>query len=117
MLRPSGQRLTPPTDMACVGGRFMSVLEIIPLTRGTSRSPATPVPYSFHDRQRAKIFGSSGRFGTRPCHVSQSRFCSERSGGGGYSHAPVGSFRPSQPSTNIRLPIAPWEIISLAFAQ
>src|SRR5437763_529613 len=89
----------------------------MPLTRWTSRSPATPVPYSFHDRQRAKILGSNGRFGTRPCQVSQSRFCNERSGGGGYSHAPVGSFRPSHPSTNIKFPIAPFEIISLAFAQ
>ena len=89
----------------------------MPLTRCTSRSPATPVPYSFQQRHRAKIFGSSGRFGTRPCHVSQSRFWSDRSGGGGYCHAPVGSFRPSQPSTSIRSPIFPCAISSFAFAH
>ncbi len=68
----------------------------MPLIKWTSRSPATPVPYSFQQRQRAKIRGSNARLGTVPCHVSQSRFCGERSVGGGYSHAPVGSLRPSE---------------------
>src|SRR6202035_5137616 len=73
--------------------------------------------YSFQQRQRAKIFPSNARFGTVPCHVSQSRFDGERSGGGGYSHAPVGSLRPRDPSTSVRVPIVPCAIISLAFAQ
>jgi hypothetical protein len=41
----------------------------------------------------------------------------ERSGGGGYSHAPVGSLRPSQPSMSIMSPSIPLAIISFAFAQ
>src|SRR6266567_8829250 len=90
---------------------------IMPLIKCTRRSPATPVPYSFQQRQRAKIYGLKGTLGTVPCQVSQSRFCGERSGGGGYCHAPVGSFRPSHPSTNIKSPIAPCEIIALALAQ
>src|SRR6267143_5399276 len=89
----------------------------MPLTRWTSKSPATPVPYSFQQRQRAKIFGSKERFGTVPCQVSQSSVSGERSGGGGYSHAPVGSLRPSEPSTSVKLPTAPCASISLAFAQ
>ena len=66
----------------------------MPLIRCTSRSPATPVPYSFQQRQRANASGSKGFFGAVPCHVSQSSVCGDRSGGGGYSHAPVGSLRP-----------------------
>src|SRR5437870_237066 len=81
------------------------------------RSPATPVPYSFQQRQRAKMLGSNPRFGTVPCHVSQSRFCGERSGGGGYSHAPLGSLRPSEPSTIIRSPRVPCCTSSRALAR
>src|SRR5580704_11730461 len=89
----------------------------MPLTRCTSKSPATPVPYSFQQRQRAKILGLNGTFGTVPCHVSQSKVEGDRSGGGGYSHAPVGSLRPSEPSTSVSVPIVPCAINSLAFAQ
>src|SRR6267143_3018297 len=89
----------------------------MPLTRCTSRSPATPVPYSFQQRQRANRLASNGRLGTVPCQVSQSRLRGERSGGGGYCHAPVGSFRPNHTSTSMRSPSAPWEISSLALAQ
>jgi hypothetical protein len=46
MSRPSFQRRIPPTDVAVVGGRFASIMNIIPLIRCTSRSPATPVPYA-----------------------------------------------------------------------
>src|SRR5277367_5710298 len=89
----------------------------MPLTRCTSRSPAKPVPYSFQQRQRAKIFGLKGTLGTVPCHVSQSRVVGERSGGGGYCHAPVGSLRPREPSTSVSVPIVPCAISSLVFAQ
>ena len=82
----------------------------MPLIRWTSRSPATPVPYSFQQRQRAKVNGSKGFFGTVPCQVSQSRVCGDRSGGGGYSQAPVGSLRPSVASIRLRSPIAPLAI-------
>src|SRR2546425_5908303 len=90
----------PPTALACLGGALIPTMNIIPLIRCTNRSPATPVPYSFQQRQRAKMKGSNGRLGTVPCQVSQSRFLGDKSGGGGYSHAPVGSLRPSQPSTD-----------------
>src|SRR5205823_13430537 len=90
---------------------------IRPLIRCTRRSPATPVPYSFQQRQRAKMLGSNARLGTVPCQVSQSRVRGERSGGGGYCHAPVGSLRPSHPSTSIRSPSVPCAISSLALAQ
>ena len=83
----------------------------------TIRSPATPVPYSFQHRQRAKMLGSKGRLGTSPCQVSQSRFAGERSGGGGYCQAPVGSLRPSEPSTSAMSPIVPSAMISRALAQ
>src|SRR2546426_8149368 len=63
------------------------------------------------------MFGSNGRFGTSFCQVSQSSVCGDKSGGGGYSHAPVGSFRPFQPSTSVRSPSTPCAIISLALAQ
>src|SRR6266404_3222662 len=89
----------------------------MPLTRCTSRSPATPVPYSFQQRQRAKILGLNATFGTVACHVSQSRFCGERSGGGGYSQAPLGSLRPKEPSTIMRSPNAPCATNSRAFAR
>src|SRR5207245_6900001 len=68
-------------------------------------------------RQRAKILGLKGTLGTSPCQVSQSRFAGEISGGGGYSHAPVGSLRPSEPSTRVRVPMTPLARSSLALAQ
>src|SRR5262249_46058976 len=118
MSRPSFQRRIPPIAIARLGGSLIPSTNIIPLTRWTSRSPATPVPYAFQHRQRANLLGSKAILGlTFPCHVSQSRFCGERSNGGGYSHAPVGSFLPSQPSTIIRSPRAPCATISFAFAQ
>src|SRR5205809_852754 len=117
MLRPSFQRRMPPTANACAGGAVIPSMNIMPLTRCTSRSPATPVPYSFQQRQRAKMLGSKARLGTVPCQVSQSRVCGDRSGGGGYCHAPVGLLRPSQPSTSIRSPIIPCAISSLTLAQ
>src|ERR1700692_3502264 len=89
----------------------------MPLTRCTSKSPATPVPYSLQQRQRAKSLGSNSRFGTVPCQVSQSTVCGDKSGGGGYSQAPVGSLRPSEPSTRFSLPIMPCANISFALVQ
>src|SRR5262249_13606498 len=115
MLRPSGKRRMPPRAMARRGGSLQPSMYIMPLTRWTSRSPATPVPYSFQQRQRAKIFGSNGRFGTSFCQVSQSSVCGERSGGGGYCHAPVGSFRPSEPSTRVSSPTMPFDSSSFPF--
>src|SRR5437773_1986937 len=104
MFRPSFQRRIPPTASACRGGSLMLNMNSRPLMRWTSRTPATPVPYSFQQRQRAKMFGSNARLGTSPCHISQSSVRGERSGGGGYSHAPVGSFRPSDPSSRSAAP-------------
>src|SRR6267142_3825184 len=93
----------------------------MPLTRCTSRSPARPVPYSFQQRQRAKylgeVSGSHGRLVASPCQVSQSKLARERSGGGGYSHAPVGSLRPYVPSTSVIVPMIPLASSSLALAQ
>src|SRR5262245_61267217 len=93
----------------------------MPLTRCTNRSPATPVPYSFQQRQRANVFGevlgSQGRLGTSPCQVSQSKLLRERSAGGGYTAAPVGSLRPREPSTSVSVPIMLLESSSFAFAQ
>src|SRR5438034_5629465 len=63
------------------------------------------------------MLGSNARLGTVPCQVSQSRVRGDRSGGGGYCHAPVGSFRPSHPSTSIRSPSIPCAISSLALAK
>src|SRR5467141_15384 len=98
MLRPSGKRRIPPRAIAFFGGAFQPSMKIIPLTRWTRRSPARPVPYSFQQRQRAKylgeLSGSHGRLVASPCQVSQSKLARERSGGGGYSQAPVGSLRP-----------------------
>src|SRR5439155_12575845 len=73
MLRPSFQRRMPPIAIARFGGSLMPVTYCIPLIRWTSKSPATPVPYSFQQRQRANIRGSNARLGTLPCQVSQSR--------------------------------------------
>src|SRR5216684_1524108 len=93
----------------------------MPLTRWTRRSPATPVPYSFQHRQRAKYLGdmsgSQGRLVASPCQVSQSKLARERSGGGCYTHAPLGSLLPSEPSTRLRLPMIPLARSSLALAQ
>src|SRR5260370_4365833 len=121
MFGPFFQRRMPPVDMTRLGGSLMPSMNIMPLTRWTSRSPATPVPYSFQQRQRAKYLGdmsgSQARCGAAPCHVSQSRVFGERSKGGGYSHAPLGSLRPREPSTMARSPMVPCAISSLAFAQ
>src|SRR5712664_1712833 len=117
MLRPSGKRRILPRAIAFFGGAFQPSMKFMPLTRWTRRSPARPVPYSFQQRQRAKMFGLKGTLGTSPCQVSQSRFEGERSGGGGYSHAPVGSLRPREPSTSVTVPIVPLARISLALAQ
>src|SRR5712664_1376656 len=121
MLRPSFQRRMPPVERTRLGGSLRPSMNIMPLTRCTSRSPATPVPYSFQQRQRAKYFGdisgSQDLCGAVPCQVSQSTVFGERSKGGGYSHAPVGSLRPSEPSTIIRSPMVPCAINSLALAQ
>src|SRR5713101_5575384 len=107
--------------MARLGGSFQPSMKLTPLTRWTSRSPARPVPYSFQHRQRAKYLGdmsgSQGRLVASPCQVSQSKLARERSGGGGYTHAPVGSLRPSEPSTRVRVPMMPLARSSLALAQ
>src|SRR6266480_1845213 len=96
----------------------MPSMNIIPLIRWTSKSPATPVPYSFQQRHRAKMIGLKGFFGeTSPCQVSQSRFAGERSNGGGYCQAPQESLRPIHPYTSIKSPREPWAIISFALAQ
>src|SRR4029077_14058697 len=80
-----------------------------------------PVPYSFQQRQCAKylgdISGSQALCGAVPCQVSQSSVLRERSKGGGYSHAPVGSLRPREPSTIMRSPMVPCAMSSLALAQ
>src|SRR6267378_916846 len=121
MLRPSLKRRISPRAMARLGGSFQPSMKIMPLTRWTRRSPATPVPYSFQQRQRAKYLGeasgSQGRLVASPCHVSQSKLARERPGGGGYSHAPLGSLRPSEPSTRVRVPTMPLARSSLALAQ
>src|SRR5215467_1221505 len=117
MLRPSGQRKIPPADITRDGASFQPSMKFIPLTRCTSRSPASPVPYSFQQRQRAKIFASKARLGTVPCQVSQSIVVWLASGGGGYSHAPQGSLRPSEPSTRFKSPIIPCASNSFAFAH
>src|SRR5439155_22685691 len=72
---------------------------------------------SFQQRQRANRSGSKDRFGTVPCQVSQSSVGGERSVGGGYSQAPVGSLRPSEPSTSISSPRDPFATRSFALAQ
>src|SRR6266851_4035906 len=69
------------------------------------------------ESQRAKMLGLNGTLGTVPCQVSQSKFSGERSGGGGYSQAPLGSLRPSEPSTSVSVPTMPEARSSLAFVQ
>src|SRR5664279_6332225 len=81
------------------------------------RSPPTPVPYSFQQRQRAKRSALNGILGASFSQVSQSRVAVDRSVGGGYSQAPVGSFRPRVISTCSISPIAPPLYISRAFSQ
>src|SRR5690242_10375024 len=121
MSRPSGNRRIAPSAEAFFGGAFQPNMKFMPLTRCTSKSPAKPVPYSLQQRHRAKYFGdmsgSQGLCGVSPCQVSQSRFDGDSPGGGGYSHAPVGSLRPSEPSTIVSVPIVPLAINSFAFAQ
>src|ERR1700688_3215281 len=117
IFRPSGNHNIPPMDITRFGGSFHPSINCIPLIRCTNKSPATPVPYSFQHRHRANTFASNGRFGTVPCQVSQSSVCGDKSGGGGYSHAPVGSFRPSEPSTRFSFPIIPCASISFALAH
>src|SRR5579864_3278276 len=107
----------PPSADARLGASLIPSTNCIPLIKWTRRSPATPVPYSFQQRQRAKRYGSNGFFGAVPNHVSQSRFSGDKSAGGGYSHAPVGSLRPFVASTRLTSPIAPLSYNSLAFAQ
>src|SRR3974390_583569 len=107
MLRPSFQRTIPPVAKARDGAWLSPATNIMPLTRCTIRSPATPVPYSFQQRQRAKVTGSNGFLGAAPSQVSQSKLSDARPGGGGYSQAPVGSLRPSESSTDSNSPMAP----------
>src|SRR5216684_562724 len=107
----------PPKAETRLGISLIPRTACIPLIRCTSKSPATPVPYSFQQRQRATASGSKGFFGAVPSQVSQSRFSGDKSGGGGYSHAPVGSLRPKVASTRLNAPIAPWSYSSFALAQ
>ncbi len=107
MLRPSGQRKMPPRAWALRGISFQPSVFCMPLSRWTIRSPPTPVPYSFQQRQRAKRRLLKGILGASLSQVSQSRFSGERSGGGGYSQAPVGSLRPRVSSTISTSPITP----------
>ena len=107
----------PPVAKARVGAWLMPVTNIMPLTRCTMRSPATPVPYSFQQRQRAKVIGSKGFLGAVPSQVSQSKLSGERPGGGGYSHAPVGSLRPRESSTESSSPMAPCIVELLGFGE
>src|SRR5204862_6940406 len=95
---------------------MLSIL-IVPFTMKKGSYPATPVPYSFQQRQRANAYGANAFFGAVPCQVSQFRVAGGRSGGGGYSHAPVGSSLPSHPSTNIMSSSIPCAISSFAFPQ
>src|SRR5690242_3172425 len=99
MLRPSFQRKIPPRADAERGGSFHPRVNIMPLSRWTIRSPPTPVPYSFQQRQRAKWSLLNGILGASFSHVSQSRVSGDTSKGGGYSQAPVGSLRPKLSST------------------
>src|SRR5215831_8099895 len=108
MSRPSLKRKIPPIAVAERGTSFHPNVAIIPLIRWTIRSPATPVPYALQQRQRAKCNLLNGILGASLSQVSQSSVWEDRSVGGGYSHAPVGSFRPSVSSTIETSPIAPF---------
>src|ERR1035438_10595123 len=114
MLRPSFQRKMPPNAEAERGASFQPSVKSMPLIRWTIRSPPTPVPYSFQQRQRAKRYLSKGILGASFSQVSQSRLAGERSSGGGYSQAPVGSLRPKVSSTISTTPMAPDLYSSLA---
>src|ERR1039457_3672735 len=107
----------PPSDDAERGASFQPSVNSIPLIRWTIRSPPTPVPYSFQQRHRAKRYLSNGILGASFSHVSQSRLAGDKSSGGGYSHAPVGSLRPNVSSTDSTSPMAPARYNSLAFAH
>src|SRR6266567_1419356 len=107
MLRPSFQRKMPPKAEAERGGSFHPSVTSMPLIKWTIRSPPTPVPYSFQHRQRAKRNLSKGILGASFSQVSQSTVWGEASGGGGYSQAPLGSFRPKLSSTISTSPMAP----------
>src|ERR1035437_9585824 len=117
MFLPSFQRKIPPSAVADLGASFHPRVNIIPLIRWTIRSPPTPVPYSFQQRQRAKRSLLNGIFGASFNHVSQSRVLGDKSVGGGYSHAPVGSLRPRVISTCSISPIDPPLYSSRAFSQ
>src|SRR5260370_16864204 len=108
--------MQPKAD-ARLGASLIPRTNCIPLSKWTSKSPAKPVPYSFQQRQRAKRNGSNGFFGAVPSHVSQSRFSGDKSAGGGYSQAPVGSLRPKLPSTRLSSPMAPLANSSFALAH
>ena len=107
MLRPSGNRKIPPKAWADRGGSFQPSVTCMPLMRWTIRSPPTPVPYSFQQRQRAKRNLSNGILGASLSQVSQSTVCAEASMGGGYTQAPLGSLRPRLSSTISMSPMAP----------
>src|ERR1039458_2030391 len=111
---PSFQRKMPPNAEAERGASFQPSVKSMPLIRWTIRSPPTPVPYSFQQRQRAKRYLSKGILGASFSQVSQSRLAGERSSGGGYSQAPVGSLRPKVSSTISTTPMAPDLYSSLA---
>src|SRR5260370_38745681 len=108
--------MQPKAD-ARLGASLIPRTNCIPLSKWTSKSPARPVPYSFQQRQRANRKGSNGFFGAVPSQVSQSRFSGDKSAGGGYSHAPVGSFRPSLPSISLRSAIEPLASSRFDFAH
>src|ERR1700690_1411258 len=97
----------PPKAEARLGASLIPRTNCMPLMGGTPKSPATPVPYSFQEGQRANRNGSNGFFGAVPSQVAQSRFSGDKSAGGGYSQAPVGSLRPKLPSIRLSSPIAP----------
>src|SRR5437764_1257059 len=117
MLRPSFHRRMPPKAEADRGASFQPSVNSIPLSRWTIRSPPTPVPYSFQQRQRAKRSGLSGILGAPLSHLSQSRFDGDRFGGNGYCQAPFGLFLPYVSSTISISPIVPDLYSSCALAQ
>src|ERR1700739_2994597 len=107
----------PPNAETRFGTSLIPNTNCMTLMSCRSKSPATPVPYSRQQRQRAKTFGSRGRLGVVPSHVSQSRLVRDKSGGGGYSQAPVGLFLPREASTMLNSPMAPFWYNSFAFAH
>ena len=106
MFRPSFQRKIPPIAGSawahrCAKHRHHSAHQMHQKIARHSRAVL------FQQRQRANNFGSNARFGTVPCHVSQSSVVVERSGGNGYSHAPHGELRPLEASMRHRSPMFP----------